>query len=396
VNAPLVALAVTLTVQTLTSMAMIAPSVLAPVAARDLGLAPQSIGFFASLTYFGAMLSGLATGRLTSRYGPLAICQAAVVLAGAGLALGMFAIAAIVPLAAVVIGLGYGVVNPVSSHILARRTPPGMMALVFSIKQTGVPVGGAIAGVVAPPLALALGWTGALPALAAVCIAAAFVLLPARARLAEARTAPAGPASSLRSVFSGLGRPIRLALGDPALRELSFASLGYAAVQLVFVTYFVSYLALELGYSLVKAGLVYACSHGAGIAGRIAWGAVADRWLAPRAMLAVLGVITAACALLAAAFSPAWPLAAVVAVGMLFGASAVGWNGVFLAEVARAAPAGMVTTATGGTQFFTFAGALSGPPLFAAAVWATGSYAWAFALFAIPSGAVALRLLLPR
>jgi len=394
VNPTLVAIAVTLTVQTLTSMAMIAPSVLAPVAARDLGLAPQTIGFFASLTYFGAMLSGLTAGRFTARYGPLAVCQAAVVLAGAGLALGYFALAALVPLAALVIGCAYGVVNPVSSHILVRRTPPRMMSLVFSIKQTGVPVGGAIAGLAAPPLALALGWTGALSALAAVCVAAAFVLLPARSTLAEKRVAPAGPGGSFRGAFAGLGRPIRLALSSGPLRELSFASLGYAAVQLVFVTYFVSFLALDLGYSLVTAGLVYACSHGAGIVGRIAWGAVADRWLAPRTMLAVLGLISAVCALLAAAFSPAWPIAAVIAVGMLFGASAVGWNGVYLAEVARVAPPGMVTTATGGTQFF--AGALSGPPLFAAAVWATGSYAWAFGLFALPSAAVALRLLARR
>jgi MFS family permease len=389
------ALAVTLVVQTLTAMAMIAPSVLAPVAARDLGLAPQSIGFFASLTYLGAMLSGLLAGRFIARFGPLAVCQAAVVLGGAGLALGSLAVAAVIPLAAIVIGVGYGIVNPVSSHILARRTPPGMMALVFSIKQTGVPVGGAIAGAAAPPLALALGWTGALPVLAAACVVVAFALLPARVALAEKRAA-AGPGGSLRGAFAGLGRPIRLALSSAPLRELSFASLGYAAVQLVFITYFVSYLALELGYSLVTAGLAYACAHGAGIVGRIAWGAVADRWVAPRTMLAALGILSAACALAAASFSPAWPLAAVIVVGMLFAASAVGWNGVYLAEVARVAPPGMVTTATGGTQFFTFAGALSGPPLFAAAVWATGSYAWAFGLFALPSAVVALRLLARR
>jgi predicted MFS family arabinose efflux permease len=387
-----VALAVTFGVQALTSMAMIAPSVLAPVAAADLGLAPQSIGFFASLTYFGAMLSGLATGRLAARFGPLAVCQAAVVLAGVGLLLGSAAVAALVPLAAIVIGASYGVVNPVSSYILARRTPPGMLSLVFSIKQTGVPVGGAIAGAAAPALALALGWAGALPVLAAACVAAAFALLPARATLAEKRAAPAGPGAGARGLFAGLGRPIEVALSSGPLRELAVASLGYAAVQLVFVTYFVSYLALGLGYSLVTAGLAYACAHGAGIVGRIAWGAVADRWLAPRATLALIGLVSSACALAAAAFSPAWPLAAVIAVGMLFGASAVGWNGVFLAEVARVAPAGMVTTATGGTQFFTFAGALSGPPLFAAAVWATGSYAWAFGLFAAPSAAVAVRL----
>jgi len=389
-------LAVTLAVQTLTSMAMIAPSVLAPVAAPDLGLAPQAIGFFASLTYLGAMLSGLMTSRLTARHGPHAVCQAALAFGAAGLALGWLAVPAVVPLAALVIGFGYGIVNPVSSHILARRTPPGMMSLVFSIKQTGVPVGGAIAGVVAPPLALALGWAGALPVLAAACAAVAVALLPARAALAEKRTTPPAPGGSLRGAFAGLGRPIRLALSSGPLRLLSFASLGYAAVQLVFITYFVSYLALELGYSLVTAGLAYACAHGAGILGRIAWGAVADRWLAPRTMLAVLGIISAGCSLAAAAFSPAWPLAAVIAVGMLFGASAVGWNGVYLAEVARVAPPGMVTTATGGTQFFTFAGALSGPPLFAAAVWATGTYAWAFGLFALPSAAVALRLLVRR
>ena len=402
----LVAIAVTLAVQILTATALISPSVIAPAAAGDLGVAPQVIGLFVSLAYFAAMLSGLATGGLIARFGALAVCQAAVVIAGVGLALGKVATLAVVPLAVsplvvlvlagLLIGAAYGLVNPVSSHILARHTPPGAMALVFSIKQTGVPVGGAIAGVVAPPLALALGWAGALPVLAAVCIAAAFVLLPARAMLAEKRVPPAGPGGSLRGIFSGLGRPIGVALSSAALRELSYASFGYAAVQLVFITYFVSYLALGLGYSLVTAGLVYACAHGAGIVGRIAWGAVADRWLEPRTTLVLLGLISAVCALLAAAFSPAWPLAAVIAVGMLFGASAVGWNGVFLAQVARVAPAGQVSTATGGTQFFTFAGALSGPPLFAAAVWATGSYAWAFGLFAAPSAAVALRLLARR
>jgi MFS family permease len=388
-----VAVAVTLAVQTLTSMAMIAPSVLAPVAARDLGLAPQAIGLFASITYFAAMFSGLMSGRLIARFGPFAVCQAAVVLAGIGLLAGKLATPAVVALAALAIGFAYGTMNPVSSHILARRTPPRMMALVFSIKQTGVPLGGAIAGAAVPPLLLALSWPDTLAVLAVICIGAAFALAPARATLVERPAAATVFGRSLRGVFVGLGRPISLALSDGALRELSFASLGYAAVQLVFITYFVSYLNLELGYSLVTAGLVYAFAHGSGVVGRIVWGAVADRWLAPRATLAMLGAISAACGLLSAAFSAAWPLAAVVGVAVLFGASAVGWNGVFLAEVARCAPPGQVSTATGGTQFFTYAGAVLGPPLFAAAVFATGSYAWSFALFAIPPLAVAVRLL---
>ncbi len=391
-RATVVAVAVTLAVQSLTSMAMIAPSVLAPVAAPDLGLAPQTIGLFVSISYFGAMVSSLTSGRLTARFGPLAMRQAAVVLAGAGLVLGKLAIVAVLPLAALALGFGYGFVTPVSSHILARRTPPGILAFVFSIKQTGVPIGGAIAGAAVPPLVLALGWADSLPVLAAACIAAAFLLLPARATLAEPPAAGTRSALGLRGVFAGLGRPIQLVLADRRLRELAFASLGYAMVQLVFITYFVSYLTLELGYSLVTAGLVYASAHASGIAGRVAWGAVADRWVPPRAMLAVLGAVSAACGLLTAAFSSAWPLAAIVALAVLYAASAVGWNGVYLAEVARCAPPGQVGTATGGTQFFTFGGAVAGPPVFAAAVSATGSYAWAFALFAIPPLLVAARL----
>jgi MFS family permease len=376
-------------------MAMIAPSVLAPVAARDLGFAPQSIGIFVSISYFAAMLSGLLSGHFVARYGALAVCQGAVIVVGIGLALGKLALPMLVPIAAFVIGFGYGFVTPASSHVLAHRTPARMLALVFSIKQTGVPIGGAIAGAVVPALVLALGWETALPVLGAVCIGGAVALQSARRALAERR--PAAVATpKLRGVLSGLHVPIRLVLAHPALREMAFASLGYAAVQLVFVSYFVSYLNLALGLSLVAAGLVYAAAHGAGVVARVLWGAAADRWLPPRTMLAILGLVSSACCVMTAALSEAWPLAAIAAVSVLFGASAVGWNGVYLAEVARCAPPGQVGTATGGTQFFTFTGAFAGPPLFAGAVWATGSYAWSFALFALPPLIVGVQLFKPR
>ena len=397
-----VALAFTLTVQVLTATALITPSVIAPAAASDLGVAPQAIGLFVSFTYLAAMLSGLATAALVARFGAFAVCQAAVVLAGAGLALGKLATLAAVPFAGLLIGVAYGVVNPASSHILARHTPPGAMALVFSIKQTGVPIGGAIAGAVVPTLLLALGWPNALPALGAACVVAAVALLPARATIADPPPAREGvpararPGFRWRRALDGMLGPIRLVARDPRLRELAAVSVGYASAQLVFIAYFVSQLTLQLGLALVTAGAIYAFGHGAGIVGRIAWGAVADRWLSPRATLAALGLVSAACAGLTALFSAGWPLWGVAVVAIAYGATAVGWNGVFLAEVARTAPAGQVGTATGGTQFFTFGGAMAGPPVFTAIVSGTGSYAWAFAFFALVPLAISLRLAVPR
>ena len=51
----------------------------------------------------------------------------------------------------------------------------------------------------------------------------------------------------------------------------------------------------------------------------------------------------------------------------LFGATAIGWNGVQLAEVARLAPPGTAGEVTGATGFVTFAGVVIGPPLVRAA-----------------------------
>jgi MFS family permease len=57
-----------------------------------------------------------------------------------------------------------------------------------------------------------------------------------------------------------------------------------------------------------------------------------------------------------------------------FGASAIGWNGVYLAEVARRAPEGMASMATGGTLAFTFLGVVIGPPIFGALSTWFGTY----------------------
>ena len=88
-------------------------------------------------------------------------------------------------------------------------------------------------------------------------------------------------------------------------------------------------------------------------------------------------------------FATPWPFWAVLGICLLYGATAVGWNGVFLAEVARLAPDGRVAIVTGGTQFFTFAGVFVGPPVFGAVAAAAGSYGAGFVLIAtLPFAAV--------
>jgi len=101
-------------------------------------------------------------------------------------------------------------------------------------------------------------------------------------------------------------------------------------------------------------------------------------------MLALLAGVMAASSVATALLQPGMPAVVVIAVLVVFGASAIGWNGVYLAEVARQAPAGMAGAATGGTLAITFLGVVLGPPLFGAVSAGFGSYRAGYAVLAVP------------
>jgi MFS family permease len=371
-------------------MALAVPSVLAPDASAELGVAPTRVGIWAGLAFLTAMFAGLASGVLAMRYGPVRMFQIAAALVALGFAAGASAqLAWIVP-CALMLGAAHGVVNPASSMILADASPAGMRAMIFSIKQTGVPVGAALAGVAVPLLLHWTDWRHVLLVLSVASAALIPLIAPFRASCDNERR------SDMRLHLRNIATPIAEVCANRAILTMAVTSAVYASVQTSFLTYLVSYLRLDLGYALVSAGFVFAMAQCAGVIGRIVWGAVADRGIAPRPLLAMLGIAMAACAALATRFDAGWPVALVASICMLYGATAVGWNGVFLAEVARLAPPGRIAFITGGTQFFTFFGGLFGPPVFGAIVSASGGYGMGFVLFAALPFANALWLLAPH
>jgi MFS family permease len=383
------ALAVSLAVQTLTAMGLAVPAVLAPVAAADFEVAPTALGRWVGFAYMMAMFAGLAGGTFVGRHGPARILQVAVLGVVLGLAIASGAQLLLLFLAGALLGASHGLVNPASSAILAAASPPRIRSMVFSIKQTGVPLGGAIAGVLVPGLLLWMSWQAAVLALA---LGAATLLAPVAPR--ERAHDATRRAERLR--IQTLAAPVAEVWANRPILELAAVSGVYSAIQISFLSYLVSYLKLELGYSLVAAGVVFSAAQISGALGRVLWGVVADHLLRPRAVLAALGLVMVLCGAALASFTPAWSSSAVLAVCMLYGATAVGWNGVFLAEVARLAPEGRVAFLTGGTQFFTFAGVLIGPPLFGAIASAAGSYAAGFVATAALPLLVVVPLILRR
>jgi MFS family permease len=390
------ALAVTLAIQVFTSLVGTATSVLAPEIAPTLGIPTRLIGVYVGLLYMGGMAASLASGGFVERFGAIRVSQACVLFCALGIALVAVAggtapmIAVALTLAAVVTGIGYGPITPASSQVLARTAPPSRMALTFSVKQTGVPAGAALAGAALPPLALAIGWRPTLLLIAALGVLVIVVSQPTR-RLLDADRVPARPLT-----FGGLLDPLRKVFASPALRELSFAGFTYAATQVCLMSFLVVYLTETLGLSLVRAGLALTLANLGGIVGRIGWGVVADRWIPPRRLLGLLGVLSCLCAGATATFDPRWAPVVMFVVCAAYGATAIGWNGVQLAELARHAPRGQEGAITGASGFVTFSGVVAGPPVFALLATLTGSYRVGFAVFGLASGACGLYFLLSK
>jgi MFS family permease len=368
-------LAVTLTVQAIVSVAVITVPVLAPALAQALHVSPTLVGGYIGLVYAAAMVASLGGGAAVARFGAIRVSQACVVLCATGLALCALPSIFAATLGAILIGLGYGPVTPASSHLLAKTTPRDRMSLVFSLKQTGVPLGGVIAGAVVPML-LGFSWQTALLCVALANLACGWLAQPLRAELDSDRTAQAP------FVFGRLWQPIGLVLAHPELRLLAGCSFMFSIAQVSLTAYLVIYLHETLSYGLVAAGLALSVSQLTGVGGRIAWGYVADRWLGARRTLLVLACLMSVSALATAFLRPAMHPVLVLVILALYGMSGIGWNGVYLAEVARQAPRGEAGLATGGSLAITFLGVVLGPPLFGALASATGSYRTGFAAVA--------------
>ena len=382
-------LTVTTAIQAMVSMALLTLPAMAPAVARALAVPSTLVGAYVALCYFAAMLSSLVGGTLVRRLGAIRVSQLGLGLCAVGLALCALPWLPAVALGALCIGAGYGPITPASSHLLALTTPAHRMSLVFSIKQTGVPAGGMLAGALVPGLSLWLGWQGTLLAVAGVCALCAALAQPLRAAL-DADRQPAQPLA-LQALF----KPIGMVLGHPSLRALAACSFLFSAVQVSTTAYMVTYLNESLGMTLLAAGAALSVSQLAGVVGRIAWGAVADRGVGPRNTLMLLATLMMAGRVLTALLQPQWPTLLIWAIVALLGASAIGWNGVYLATVARQAPPGQAGVATGGTLLFTFMGVVCGSPAFGALAGASGSYRIAFAALALPA-ALALGLLVWR
>ena len=363
---------------------------IAPAIVADLAISPALVGVYLGVSSVAAFIATLGCGGFILRYGAMRMTQVGMLSLGTGLAVCASGILPLFAPGAVAAGLGQAVSTPSSSHILGRYSPPRLAPLIFSLKQTGVPAGLVLGGVLAPALVEIAGWQVAMLCIAALCAATGLVLQPLRSRFDSDRN----PAQSLSP--ADVRSNVVSVLKVPALRLLCFTMFSFVGLQALFTGFFVLYLVEALGRDLAGAGFVFSIAVAVAVPARIGWGWVASRLVAPGRLLAALGIGMAVAAALTASLEAQWPTWLIVTIAAALSVTGVSWHGVLLAEVARLSPTGRIGSTTGAVLAFGDAGSLLLPLMFSATLALTGGYRAGFLIGAVPALLVGLYGLLVK
>ncbi len=332
------ALGIALLMQTTSACLTRVFPVMGPALTEAAGVPSESIGILASVGSAGTMWWLISGGGVLSGLGAVRALQIGALLGVMGLTVAMIGGWWALLTASLLIGLGYGPSPPAGSDILKRHAPARHRSLVFSIKQSGVSLGGAIAGLLIPVVLLTMNWRAACLAMIALALVSIVAAQPFRRAIDVQRSGARNLSLSAFIDPRSLLNPFRsIGLNGPLLTT-TYVSVCFAVVQGSVFAFLVTYLAVDLSLGLPIAGLAFATLQGAGVVGRVVVGWAADRTGSARATLIILSLASGLMTIGLAAIEPLWSQWSIIGLSALTGIAVASWNGVFLAEVSNLVP----------------------------------------------------------
>ncbi len=345
------------------STASVGLPALAPAMRTEYRLSLSETGVVLAAIGIGMLLTLLAWGLLADRFDERLVI--AVGLVGAGAA---FAAAArstsLDSLVSTLIAAGAlgASVNAASGRAIMSWFPPDELGLALGIRQTAIPIGGALGAAVLPVLG---GTRPAFFALGGACVVGAIVAA------LFMRGSPAREPELTEVV-----RPMR----DKRMWLLGGGTALYLTAQIGITGFVVLFLHEHRHVSTHAAAALLAAINVLAIGARIGAGRISDRLRTRLRPLRVIGIALAATTAAVAALLDA-PLALLVPAFAVAGVVSMAWNGLAFAAAAEAAGAARTGAALGFQQTLLGVVVAGAPPAFAAV--AASSWRLAFALAAL-------------
>ena len=360
---------------------------LAPFIQPDLRLSSAEVGLLASAMTLGTILIQIPAGVLCDFFGTKWIMGLGLLLTGgASLSmswvhtyLGAFFLLALA-------GLGIGCNQAPGSKAIIVWFPSKGRATAMGIKQTGINMGGVLASVLLPAIALQFkDWRFSFKAAGLAAFLSAFSIL------FFFKDPPHEPGPSHHRPQSRRGEIRNLVL-DRDFLLICLYGFFLMITQYSFATYFFLYATQVLHLSIKASGVLLALAFGMGAFGRIGWGLMSDYLLggSRRPVFILIGAICAAVSITFVLLKTHPLTGLIILCVVFFGFTGMGWNAVYLTLVGEFPERDLAGISTGIAFVITNIGTVLGPPLFGFFVDLTGEYtlSWLFLAFCMAMVAV--------
>lgn len=325
----------------------------------------------------------IPTGRLLDRGFERWIITGGALLLAAGATLAALS-GSYVPVLALLFlgGAGYSASQPGGSKVVAGWFPPYQRGLGMGIRQTGLPLGGALAAAALPAIASGSGWETALIVGAAIAGVSGLVFGALyRPMPFSAPIAPIGFATELRGL-----------LGNRSVRLAMLAGLGMVSIQFVLISYLMLYLRDVHGIPLVRGAWMLFATQAAGVVGRVALAAWSDRLPSRLTPVAISAAVASLGAVGLAAMQGGPSYGVLLVLSAVIGFFAFGWYGPWVVFVAEAAPGRAVGTTLALAMTANQLAIVVAPPIFGVIYDLSGSYSLPLLVTALFLALVAARV----
>ena len=348
----------------------------------ELEISAENYGWLIAIYMIVQGLIAIPGGLLIDYIGTRSVFAISMLLTGGGTAIvGGASTFEIACLGMLLLGAGYGLVNPCTSKTVFDVFPRERRASAMGIKQTGVPLGGVLGAMISGALIDTFNRNEILFGFASVITLAsglAFLL----------------PRHNDRPDFKPIKGMLTI-IRDKNLQIFN-ASIGiFQASMYAMLANIAAFCREFLTIDPTTSAACLSITQTASAIGRLGWGVISDRIYAAKRkpVLFLIGIIGTISLLAIAVASPRWPSYVVLALAFPLGLATAGYVGLTQTVCVETADKNFTATAIGTNRIFTSAGAGMALPFFGWIVDNSGyQFAWLTLAVFFAVGTLVLKL----
>ncbi|EEK78001.1 MFS transporter [Bacillus cereus] len=355
---------------------------------EEYALTNMESGLLVSVVNVGPLFCMLLAGRLLDQYNEKLLISISSFLLG-----GTFLLTNIVNgfngllFVLLLVGMFYSVSQPGGSKVILKWFPKENRGLAMGIRQAGIPIGGALAGVLIPFFTIQYNVTYAINSMACICIIGGllfFMFYKEPYVQEDARR---------EHIKISFWTQLKVVIRKKELYPIYITGICMISLQMVLVGHFMKFLVREQSITSIVAGTVFSVMFFSGMIGRVVLAASSDLFYKGNRRTPLFIAVCASISLI---------LLLVISIhtvmsGVLYGVSAllgffsIGWFSLFIAEVAELASEDSVGITVSLALTFNQIAIIVAPILFGYIVDERGyTYAWLCIVMLLSISAVSL------